>query len=209
MPRCPRTVEGPCGCLAQADVGPSPKKSPCEAPLARGWLGKSGPCPQGFWGAGGNFEGSQTQNPRSTSVFKGNLIKCNTILTLSSWHHPPAGRNGTLQYISRFLSKTGQESHLQRVASSNHARANTKTETATATWRRHDGHFFLPSAAGRPSPSVTVSLPNAAMMCELLSGVLPHLPSPFRTLVTSRRCRLGLGVEMDFVILHAYVSTLP
>lgn len=46
-------------------------------------------------------------------------------------------------------------------------------------------------------------------MCELLFGVLPHLSSPFRVPVTSRRRRLRLGVEMDFVIFLTYLGTLP
>jgi len=59
-----------------------------------------------------------------------------------------------------------------------------------------------------PSPSVTGSLPNAAVVCELLFSVLPHLPSPFRVLVTSRRDRLTLGAEMDLVTSFTYLSVL-
>lgn len=182
------------------------KKGPCEAPLVRGWLGKSGPCPQCLWGAGDILRGRKLKN--HVQLRDLNLIKCNTILTFSSCHHPAAGTNGTFQYISRFPSETvllpwTQTGGLVQPCPRRHQNQNRDGEPATR-W----SFFFPSSAAGRPSPSVTVSLPNAAVMCELVFGVLPHLPSPFRVLVTSRRRRLRLGVEINIVTPHAYLSAL-
>jgi hypothetical protein len=217
--RCPTTVERPCFCLAQADAGTiSKKKCPCEAPLARGWLGKNGPCSRcsgrAVWG---QCEGSKTQKPHFNFNHHDKPPRAipSNVLLFCPFFIIPLGREdslcmlyppGYLPIPPRKLSRSMFLDHLRRdsqtVASSNHRKHQNRDGGMVGIVRRQ-------AQEALPSPSVTVSQPNAAVMCELLFDALPHLPSPFRVLVTSRRDRLTLGAEMDLVTFFAYLSGIP
>jgi hypothetical protein len=163
----------------------------------------------------GQFEGSKTQKPRSTSIFT-------RTSSLSAQHGP----SDVLLFCFLFIIALGRKDSLCMLYPPGYLPIPLKNSLGQCSsitlerWpyptmasqtpkprRRNGCHFFRrePQEA-LPSPSVTDSLPTAAVMCELLFGVLPHLPSPFRVLVTSRRNRLTLGVEINLVTFFAYFS---
>lgn len=123
----------------------------------QGLAGEEWSVPTGPLGSWGHFEGSQTQKPRSTSVFKRSLVKCNTILTLSSSSPQVemAPSNTSPDSPPRLLDCLGLSNRWPGPAMP----AQTPKPRRR---RRHDGHFVRPRRQGgihRQSPCRCQMLP--------------------------------------------------